>query len=172
MVFSRENHWHQWFFDGFAPLWPSPLTTFLITDHWTRWFFNGFGVIQPSPFNDFSPQTIAFNGFLWFWGHLTIVFIGFRWSWTIGPTMWWFRWIVHLYPNSLQKGRGIRAMPEKGRFSNINTVFLVWSRRTPIDVNGFIVYICICTFICYNLVIVYFHIKCNFCLCQLEQFNL
>ena len=63
MVFSCENHWDQWFFDGFAPLWPSPLTTFLITDHWTRWFFNGFGVIQPSPFNDFQPPDHCFQWF-------------------------------------------------------------------------------------------------------------
>ena len=65
MFFSREYHWHQWFFDGFAPLWPSPLTTFLITDHWVRWFFNG----SMESFNHrhlmiFSPQTIVFNGFL------------------------------------------------------------------------------------------------------------
>ena len=63
MVFFHENHWHWWIFDGFATLWPSPLTTFLLTDHWTRWFFNGFGVIQPSPFNDFQPPNHCFKWF-------------------------------------------------------------------------------------------------------------
>ena len=63
MVFFRENHWHRWIFDGFATLWPSPLTTFLLTDHWTRWFFNGFGVFQPSQFNDFQPAEHCFQWF-------------------------------------------------------------------------------------------------------------
>ena len=63
MVFVREYHWHQWFFDGFATLSPSPLTTLLLSDHWTRWFFNGFGVIQPSPFNDFQPPDHCFQWF-------------------------------------------------------------------------------------------------------------
>ena len=78
-VFSRKNHWHQWFFDGFASLWPSPLTTFLITDHWTRWFFNGFGVIQPSPFNDFQPPDHCFQ---WFFDGFQILDTnGQRWFW-------------------------------------------------------------------------------------------
>ena len=77
--FFRENHWHRWIFDGFATLWPSPLTTFLLSDHWTWWFFNGFGVIQPSPFNDFQPPDHCFQ---WFFNGFQILDTnGQRWFW-------------------------------------------------------------------------------------------
>ena len=46
--FFRVNHWYQWIFDGFATLWPSPLTTFF-----TNW-----------PLDSMVYQ--------WFWGHSTI----------------------------------------------------------------------------------------------------
>ena len=36
MVFSLQNHWKQWFSNGF---WSE--------NHWYQWFFNGFVVWQP-----------------------------------------------------------------------------------------------------------------------------
>ena len=41
-VFLCKNHWHQWFFDGFASPQPSPLNAFLLNLHWVRWFFQWF----------------------------------------------------------------------------------------------------------------------------------
>ena len=124
-------------------------------------------------FSASSFQTISFNGFFMvFW-----VILPFGSMVSMAIDHWSNDVMVSMdrspLPKLFAKGGGDQGSAQKtGVFSNINTVFVVWSRRTPIDVNGFIVYICFCTFICYNLVIVYFHIKCNFCLCQLEQFNL
>ena len=79
LMFSA--HWPllSMVFNGFWVPQPSPWTDFQPPNHWFQWFFNGFGVPQPSPWTDFQPQN--------HW---------FQWSWTIGPTMRWFRWIVHL----------------------------------------------------------------------------
>ena len=134
MFFSRENHWHQWFFDGFAPLWPSPLTTFLITDYWTRWFFNGFGVIQPSPFNDFQPPD---HWFQWFFDGFQILDTNCqRWLWKYTPKkvhnaiyLWWIMkrdirgGIKKLYFFYFRSKRGGRSRPIKKSESACKTWF-------------------------------------------------
>ena len=88
MYWVRDEQWsffgsdgmvmfgNQLFFGGFATLWPSPLTAFILTDYWAWWFFNGFWVTQPSPLNDFQPPD---HCFYWI-------------SMVLGSFKHWFQW--------------------------------------------------------------------------------
>ena len=63
MVFSRKNHWHQWFFDGFWVAQPSPFNNFQPQDHCFQWFFDCFQILDTNGQRWLKKHTQKSTGF-------------------------------------------------------------------------------------------------------------